>query len=75
MTTETKDNTFEKRREERGTMVDPSITGRLIIGQEVKVSQSRTPFKTGDYKEAGKGCKDVHTCDYNNLPEQFFHKK
>lgn len=73
--TKAKDDTFENRREERETMVDPSTKGRLIIWQEEKVSQSRTPFKIEDSKEAGKGCKNVHTCDYNNLPEQFFHKK
>lgn len=52
MTTETKDDTFQKTREERETMVDTSTKGRLIIGLEEKVNQSTTPFKTGDYKEA-----------------------
>lgn len=57
VTTKVNDNTFEKRREERETMVDPSTKGRIVIWQEEKVSQSRTPFKIGDSKEAGKGCK------------------
>lgn len=57
VTTKVNDNTFEKRREERETIFDPSTKGRIVIWQEEKVSQSRTPFKIGDSKEAGKGCK------------------
>lgn len=69
--TKAKDDTFENRREERETMVDPSTKGRLIIWQEEKVSQSRTPLKIEDSKEAehfdhdaiGKPCPNVEITD------------